>query len=52
MREAGFIILGTTNVPEALTWYESYNKVYGRGVHGAAAKGRGGGAEWKHIELR
>ena len=30
MREAGFIILGTTNVPEALTWYESYNKVYGR----------------------
>ncbi len=30
MREAGFIILGTTNVPEALTWYESYNKIYGR----------------------
>ncbi len=30
MRQAGFIFLGTTNVPEALTWYESYNKVYGR----------------------
>ena len=29
-----------------------YNKVYGRGVHGAAAQGRGGGAEWKHVELR
>lgn len=30
MREAGFILLGTTNVPEGLTWYETYNKVYGR----------------------
>jgi fatty acid amide hydrolase 2 len=30
MRDAGFVILGTTNVPEALTWYESYNKIYGR----------------------
>jgi len=30
MRRAGFILLGTTNVPEGLTWYESYNKVYGR----------------------
>jgi fatty acid amide hydrolase 2 len=30
MRDAGFIIMGITNVPEALLWYESYNKVYGR----------------------
>ncbi len=30
MRAAGFIPMGTTNVPEALMWYESYNKVYGR----------------------
>jgi fatty acid amide hydrolase 2 len=30
MREAGFVPIGTTNVPEALTWHESYNKVYGR----------------------
>jgi len=30
MRRAGFVLLGTTNVPEGLTWYETYNKVYGR----------------------
>lgn len=30
MREAGFIVLGTTNVPEGLTWFETYNHVYGR----------------------
>jgi len=30
MRRAGMVILGTTNVPEGLTWYESYNKIYGR----------------------
>lgn len=30
MRRAGFVLLGTTNVPEGLVWYETYNKVYGR----------------------
>ncbi len=30
MKDAGFIILGKTNVPEAAMWIESYNKVYGR----------------------
>ena len=30
MKAAGFVLLGVTNVPEALTWIESYNKVYGR----------------------
>ncbi len=30
MAEAGFILLGTTNVPEGLTWYETTNPVYGR----------------------
>lgn len=30
MAEAGFILLGTTNVPEGLTWYETNNPVYGR----------------------
>lgn len=47
MRDAGFIILGTTNVPEALTWYESYNKIYGRTVNpwdtGRTAGGSSGG---------
>ncbi|NUP05200.1 MAG: amidase [Polyangiaceae bacterium] len=30
MRRAGFILLGTTNVPEGLVWYETYNHLYGR----------------------
>lgn len=30
MKDAGFVALGTTNVPEAMMWYETYNKVYGR----------------------
>ena len=30
MKDAGFIIMGKTNVPEGAMWIESYNKVYGR----------------------
>lgn len=30
MKDAGFILLGITNVPEGMTWFETYNKVYGR----------------------
>lgn len=30
MADAGFILLGTTNVPEGLTWFETHNPVYGR----------------------
>ncbi len=30
MREAGMIPLGLTNVPEALLWYDTDNKLYGR----------------------
>ncbi len=30
MRDAGFIVMGTTNVPEALLWYDTDNKLYGR----------------------
>jgi len=29
MADAGFVLLGTTNVPEGLTWYETTNRVYG-----------------------
>jgi len=30
MKDAGFIMLGKTNIPEGAMWIESYNKVYGR----------------------
>lgn len=30
LKEAGAIVLGLTNVPEALMWWESVNKIYGR----------------------
>ncbi|MCC6215657.1 MAG: aminotransferase class V-fold PLP-dependent enzyme [Polyangiaceae bacterium] len=30
MKAAGLVPLGTTNVPEALTWHCTYNKVYGQ----------------------
>lgn len=44
MRQAGFILLGTTNVPEGLTWYETYNKVYGRTSNAYAADRTSGGS--------
>lgn len=44
MREAGFVLLGTTNVPEGLTWYESYNKVYGRTCNAHAVDRTAGGS--------
>jgi fatty acid amide hydrolase 2 len=44
MRDAGFILLGTTNVPEGLTWYETYNKVYGRTSNAHAADRTSGGS--------
>ena len=44
MRDAGFIVLGTTNVPEALMWYESYNKVYGRTTNAYSADHTPGGS--------
>lgn len=30
MKNAGAILLGVTNVPEALMWFDSSNKIYGR----------------------
>lgn len=44
MRAAGFILLGTTNVPEGLTWYETYNKVYGRTSNAHAMDRTAGGS--------
>ncbi len=29
LKEAGAIVLGTTNVPEGLMWFDSYNHIYG-----------------------
>ncbi|MBK7396981.1 MAG: amidase [Myxococcales bacterium] len=44
MKEAGFVLLGTTNVPEGLTWYECYNKVYGRTSNAYSARHTPGGS--------
>ncbi len=44
MRQAGFVLLGTTNVPEGLTWYECYNKVYGRTSNAYSARHTPGGS--------
>lgn len=44
MREAGFVLLGTTNVPEGLTWYECYNKVYGRTANAYSPRHTPGGS--------
>jgi len=30
MKDAGFIVMGKTNIPEGAMWIETYNKVYGR----------------------
>lgn len=30
MRQAGMVVMGTTNVPEALMWFETLNRIYGR----------------------
>lgn len=29
LQDAGAIVLGTTNVPEGLMWFDSYNRIYG-----------------------
>lgn len=44
MREAGFILLGTTNVPEGLMWFESYNRVYGRTTNAYSERHTSGGS--------
>lgn len=47
MREAGFIPIGVTNVPEACFWHETDNLLYGRTHnphdHGRSAGGSSGG---------
>ena len=43
LRNAGAILLGTTNVSEFCMWYESYNQVYGRTSNPyATTRGPGG----------
>jgi fatty acid amide hydrolase 2 len=44
MRDAGFVLLGTTNVPEGMMWYESYNKIYGRTTNAYSTRHIAGGS--------
>lgn len=44
LREAGCILVGTTNVPEGGLWLETYNDVYGRTVNPWNAKRTCGGS--------
>lgn len=44
LREAGCILVGTTNVPEGGLWLETYNEVYGRTVNPWNSKRTSGGS--------
>lgn len=44
MRRAGLIVMGTTNVPEALMWFETVNRVYGRTTNAYSVDHLSGGS--------